>query len=333
MLTSDSRMRSRYFENNTEEERILIFQEYFDRDLESFFSSTIACCDECYDDFDAQWPGTVSHDIELQRGYTTVTEFLQNSRIQDDFYPEEIERFSKSLRCPNCTAVLDREFWIYEHPFNDREFSAALIEIAALASRAPFLLLTHPFAHEILDVIVELGKVAPPQLVTGSQFRARRNKNLPNPALADFGAPPAYVVSEGRYNHAGHPMIYLAAAEKTAFAEITAPGGSFHVAEMIWNSPLKILDLQLKSHAETRAEELLQCLARSSLCSAPRLDQGWEKREYVFTRFVADCALHAGFDAIRYGSTKDRDGSNLVILAPPADITTVAFLVAIRTLS
>ncbi|MET3524204.1 RES family NAD+ phosphorylase [Mesorhizobium abyssinicae] len=325
-------MKSRYFESNTEEERILIFQEYFDRDLESFFSSTIACCDECHDDFNARWPGTVSHDIELQRGYTTVDEFLRTSRIQDTFYPEEIERFSKFLRCPNCDAVLDGEFWIYEHPFSVREFSTALNEIAALASRAPFLLLTHPFAHEVLDVIVGLGKVALPQHVTGSQFRARRANGLPNPALADFGAPPAHAVSEGRYNHAGHPMIYLAAAERTAFVEIAAPGVSFHVAEMIWNGPMKILDLQLKPEAETRAEELIQCLARSSLCSAPRAGEGWVKREYVFTRFVADCALHAGFDAISYSSTKDRDGSNLVVLAPTDDIATVASLVGIRTL-
>lgn len=130
-------MRSRYYDNNTEEERVLIFQDHFDRDLESFFSSRIACCDECYEEFQMRWPGTVFHDIELQRGYITVDDFLRDSRIQDSFYPEEIERLSKSLTCPNCDMTLDGEFWIYEHPFDmPRDFSNALNEIAGLASHS-----------------------------------------------------------------------------------------------------------------------------------------------------------------------------------------------------
>jgi hypothetical protein len=326
-------MRSRYYEKNTEEERVLIFQDHFDRDLESFFSSQIACCDECYDEFQKRWPGTVSHDIELQRGYMTVDDFLRNSRIQDAFYPEEIERFSESLSCPNCDAVLDGEFWIYEHPFDvPREFSNALNEIASLASHSPFLLLTHPLAREAFDTIVALGLDARAEPIKRPQFRARRADSLPSPMLSDFGAPPAHVVAEGRYNHAGHPMIYLADAEKTAFAEIATPGVRFHVAELSLNLSLKILDLRLKPEAETRAENLIQCLARSSLCSAPRVGEGWVKREYVFTRFVADCARYAGFDAISYGSTKDSSGSNLVLLTPPNDIVTVASLIAVRTL-
>ncbi|GEC36493.1 hypothetical protein EME01_05650 [Sinorhizobium meliloti] len=263
----------------------------------------------------------------------TIDDFLRNSRVQDDFYPEEIERFSKSLTCPNCGSVLDGEFWIYEHPFDvPPEFSDALDEIAGLASRAPFLLLTHALAREVLDVIVALGVAALPQSVVGTQFRARKAANLPSPALTDFGAPPAHLVAEGRYNHAGHGMIYLAAAEKTAFAEIATPGDRFHVAEISLNTSLKILDLQPKPEAETPAEILIQCLARSSLCSAPRTGEGWVRREYVFTRFVADCAIYAGFDAISYGSTKHPSGANLVLLSPADDVATFASLIGVRTL-
>jgi hypothetical protein len=61
------------------------------------------------------------------------------------------------------------------------------------------------------------------------------------------------------------------------------------------------------------------------LCAAPRQGEGWNKPEYVFSRFVADCALHAGFHAIRYGSTKDPHGENLVLLQPGAFMSFATF--------
>ena len=48
--------------------------------------------------------------------------------------------------------------------------------------------------------------------------------------------------------------------------------------------------------------------------AAPRTTAGWMRSQYVFSRFVADCALSAGYDAIRYGSTKAPEGANYVFL-------------------
>lgn len=48
--------------------------------------------------------------------------------------------------------------------------------------------------------------------------------------------------------------------------------------------------------------------------------------EYAFTRFVADCARHAGFGAIRYGSVQDGEGVNVVVLEPPSDFSSIARL-------
>ncbi|MDX0481436.1 RES domain-containing protein [Sinorhizobium medicae] len=326
-------MRSKCFEANTEEERISIFQDYFERDIETFFTSSISCCTGCHDDFKAHWPGTVSHDVELQHGYQTVGDFIEQSRIQDAFHAEEIEHYSKFLECPNCGATLDREFWIYEHPFDvPREFFDQLGEIAQLADRAPFLLLTHEFAAEVFKIIqTEAMKVAP-ALIEGTLFRSRAAEEVPNPTLQDFAAPPAHVVSEGRYNHAAHPMMYLAKAKKTALEEVGSQGARFHVAEIELLSQFRVLNLSSLGEAETRAEIVFQCLARSALCAAPRLGEGWTKREYVFTRFIADCARHAGFDAIEFGSTKHPSGTNIVLLEPPATLDGFARLVTIETL-
>ncbi|MQW72042.1 RES domain-containing protein [Sinorhizobium medicae] len=57
-------------------------------------------------------------------------------------------------------------------------------------------------------------------------------------------------------------------------------------------------------------------MANSVLVAAPRIDRGWLRPEYVFSRFVADCAKSAGFEAIRYASTKSGDGENYVLLSP-----------------
>ncbi|MGX9424095.1 MULTISPECIES: RES domain-containing protein [Bradyrhizobium] len=71
---------------------------------------------------------------------------------------------------------------------------------------------------------------------------------------------------------------------------------------------------------------LLQALAQLALLSAPHSREGWVRREYIFSRFVADCAPAAGFDAIRYGSTKRPSGGNWVILAPADDLKSIASL-------
>ena len=325
-------MRSRHFESNTEEERIEIFQEYFDRDVESFFTSSIACCNKCKGEFDTLWPGSVSRDNEFQYGHTTVEFFLENSRIQDAFYPEEIERLARSLTCPQCDETLDGEFWIYEHPFDvPKDFFKSLSEIADLASRTPFMLLTHPFACKIREVVADLSVSEGAQSIDKTLYRARGAKDLLMPTFFDFGPPPAHLVAEGRYNHAGLPMLYLATREETALAEVASQAVPFHVIGMKLNSPLKVLDLELKDDAADGHESLVQCLSRSALCSAPRSGEGWVKREYVFTRFLADCAIHAGFDAIRYGSTKDPNGANLVLLTPGNDVAAFATQVGMRT--
>jgi len=52
-----------------------------------------------------------------------------------------------------------------------------------------------------------------------------------------------------------------------------------------------------------------------SLMSAKQDSTGWHRPKYVFSRFIADCAKSAGFDAIKYPSTMaGNECFNLVIL-------------------
>src|SRR5262249_27531707 len=59
---------------------------------------------------------------------------------------------------------------------------------------------------------------------------------------------------------------------------------------------------------------VLAAVLFSSLMSAPRNNEGWDRPAYTITRFVADCARFVSVDAIQYPSTRFGDGKNLVIL-------------------
>ena len=120
-------------------------------------------------------------------------------------------------------------------------------------------------------------------------------------------------------------MLYLAISAETAAAELGAPGKVCVVGELRLQKPLLILDL-VEIDENAADYELLEALANSALLAAPRTGDGWVKRQYVFSRFVADCARSAGFDAIRYGSTKLPEGSNYVLLEPPEDVALITLL-------
>jgi hypothetical protein len=82
-------------------------------------------------------------------------------------------------------------------------------------------------------------------------------------------------------------------------------------------APMKVLDLLDADAYESDDSDLLNALTYSSLTSAPHDGEGWHRPSYVFTRFLSDCAAAAGFDAIKYPSTRltAQNGSfNLVVL-------------------
>lgn len=322
-------MQSKNFSANTMEEQQEIFNDYFDRDLEHYFDSRISCCEHCYDEFCSEWPGTAARDERFLTSSIEIEYFLSQSRIQDDFYPEEIEFFAKQLKCPNCDSSLDGVFYIFEHSFKVNEFH--LNSIAELAHNSPFLLLSHPFAAKVFAAIKRKSATAD-MLPSGAiWYRGRIARDVPvTPTLADFGPPPAARVAEGRYNHAGHPMLYLANSPETVQKEMRVLD-PISIAKIELNLPCKVLDLMISDDVTDDDDEIIQCLARSALAAAPRKSNGWDRPEYVFTRFVADCARHAGFGAIKFGSVQCGEGVNVVILEAPADFASVACLIQVTT--
>lgn len=306
----------------TPEERSLLekedqygFEELFYRALESWFSSDIACCDECYDDFLEYWPHAYSADnAAFQCSSIDMGSFYSGSRIREFYTEEEFFRLLKMVPCPRCGSELKYNIWPYTLPFDVvNGFESKILEIYNISQSTPFLLLKHQFAQDVYEAISNLSSRTEASLLEESLFRARLSSSLSNTDIAEFDFPPNKVVSEGRYNHAGMPVLYLASSPETCFHEMREV--SCHLAEIRIREEVKILDLINSYEAHEEYSDLLKTLVYSALISAKQDSTGWHKPKYIFSRFVADCAKSAEFDAIKYPSTRiGNDCFNLVVI-------------------
>lgn len=232
------------------------------------------------------------------------------------------------LSCPTCGSDLRPETWIwpYHLPFNiPTGFELAVEEIAKISTKAPFLLLTHPFAIQVFELVKRLSFESRAQPIGERLYRARSFGLTVDETVSTFDFPPAQYVAEGRYNHAGRPVLYVASRIETCVAEMR--DADCLIMGFDFSPVINTLDLvNLDAYGE-EDEELLSALCYSSLASAPATGLGWDKPAYVFTRFLADCAAFAGFDAIKYPSSRlgSQDGSfNLVILNKAFSLATHA---------
>ena len=296
-------------EEDTIEEDPFWFEDLFYRDLESWFSSDIACCDECYDDFLENWPHAYSADKEaFQRSSIDMVSFYSGSRLQECYTKEQFDDFIRLIHCPRCGAKLSGNIWPYTLPFDlIDDFESIIYEIANIANKTPFLLLDHPFARKVYEAIIELAKESTTKRHEKPLYRARTKKSLVSKEINEFDFPPNKYVKEERYNHAGIPALYLGSDSETCFFELRET--QCIIAEIEIQSTLKILDLTDTYEHHPKHSDLLNTLVYSALMSARQDDSGWYKPKYIFTRFISDCANAAGFDAIKYPSTR-RNGQN-----------------------
>lgn len=307
------------------------FEELFFRDIESWFSNDIACCDNCYDDFLKYWPYAYSErNAEFQRNGISLEAFYAGSRLQDYYTEDEFFKYLKTIECPRCGSDLKHNIWAYELPFNVIDsFELKIEEIKEVARKTPFLLLNNSFAKDVMDALVKLSEQTKPIKLETSLFRARVASQIYELAPSEFDFTPAKYVPEGRYNHAGSPVLYLGSDQETCYQEIREV--PCYIAEIKIKKELKILDLTNTFDYEQDISDLLSTLVFSALLSAKQQETGWYKPEYIFSRFVSDCAKHAGFDAIKYPSTRlSIDSFNIVIMNTTFSLASGSELVAIE---
>lgn len=300
----------------SEEEKVAVFEELFLKDVESWFSQDIGCCDNCYDDFIAKWPYAYSADnAKFQCNSIDLGTFYSGSRLSQYYSKREYDRLLPSIRCPNCGESLTHNIWPYELPFEPPEdYESILDEIAERAAATPFLLLEQPFCGKVRDVIQALFQTTKEAAADGYFARGRSLPPDHVPELRDFDFPPADKVKEGRYNHAGDPVLYLASSEEVCRVEMRE-AKDLCIARFRFPVKLRVLDLMNPHEQEGEHAKTLSFMVFSALLSARSKDRGYERPEYVFSRFVKDCAQSAGFDAVRYPSTRVGVAkSNLVVI-------------------
>lgn len=300
----------------TEEEKADVFEELFMHEVESWFTADIACCDNCYDDFVAEWPYAYSADeAQFQCQSIDLGCFYSGSRLSESYTEEEFKKHLPNIKCPNCGGSLTHNMWPYTLPFTPpKNYGLILDELAQRASETPFLLLEYPFCTKVRDAIADISAKSSPSTSNDFLFRGRSLAPTSSPSIGDFEFPPAEFVKEGRYNHAGDPVLYLASSEEVCKAEMRN-ATNLHIAKFRFPVPLKILDLMSPHETDDEHSDILSFIVFSTLLSAKSQDKGFSRPEYVFSRFIKDCAKSLGFDAIRYPSTRVGTARfNLVII-------------------
>ena len=291
------------------------FEDVFLQELDSWFSADIACCDRCYEKFLKMWPTAYSADSEeFQRNQIQLDSFYDGSRINAFYSREQFERLLQDLDCPRCGEKLGYTLYPYELPFDvPEEFEKNVAAIGAIANETPFLLLKNEFAQNVLATLEGLSQSTRATKMPLGLFRARGLEGLKEISVEQFDFANPMFVGEGRYNHAGQPVLYLGDSKETCFHELR--GIHCAIAEIALDGDLKVLDLATPYDSHEDQSDLLNSLAFSALLSTPQEATGYQKPAYVFSRFVADCARSSGFDAIRYPSTRaSAQAYNLVIL-------------------
>lgn len=299
-------------EGLTEENLLNALTEMFYNDLEKWFDAGTFYCESCVDDFIKKWPGIYSRDLQFQKNTIDLDSFYDGGRIQDLFTKEEFDNLIKEMTCPNCGNKISSYIFPYDMRFDvPNNFEFDIDEIAKFADSTPFLMLSHPFAKQVYDEINALSGLTNNSLSENTLYRARRYEENHEYTANDFLAADKSLIKEGRYNHAGKQVLYLGEDENTCFLETRSPTLGIMLAEVEIHKNLKILDLMSD---DLEGNNIIQAISASSLMSSPSEGEGWYKPHYVFTRFVADVAMAAGFDAIRYPSVRTNTGNNIVIL-------------------
>lgn len=307
----------------------LFFLDNFVRALDSYFSADISCCDSCHDEFLNFWPlANEANNYEFQRQSIDIDTFFSTSKLAPLYTEEEWNILKTQISCPRCGSTIDGFMWVYDLPFaydiDTYQFESDIETLSELSNSTPFLLLKNEFANSIHNILTYVGENTSPSAIEGSLYRARLSNQISELSFDEFGPAPKKFIQEGRYNHAGQQVLYLASDIETCYHEIGSQ--LCYVAECKINAPIKILDLSSPEDSHTSFSENLSALTYSALLSKKLSTEGYNKPVYIFSRFVADCARYAGFDAIKYPSTKCTGSNyNLVILTEDIFTTNIEY--------
>jgi len=304
-------------------EELCGFVELFWDQLDSHYSTDFFLCDCCIEEFKKKWAGISLIDESFKGNSISLDDFYSESRLNLGFTPPDYKEFIRGMTCPFCKKVFEHNIWPYKLKLDLDKFFEEIDDIAILAKRTPFMLLLHPFGEKVYDLINKMYEETEDSWFDFKLYRCRKlddSSQVYPPS--EMGAPPDNKAKEGRFNHVGFGYLYVSTTEDVSCKEVRS-NKSFSVcmAEIKVLKPLKILDLTDIQNNKHR-DELYKSLISSALIYNSPKSEDWDKTEYIFTRFIADCALYVGFEGINYKSRYSYEGENFVIFK---DKTSVDF--------
>ncbi len=189
-----------------------------------------------------------------------------------------------------------------------------LDEFQDYITQYPSLGAYHSTGKKIINAI---RAMQPTTINTSTYFRAREVSESRVFSHNDLDAPESeYVTKEGRYNHIGIPVLYLASDKETCVSEMM----EINESKLLWFQEfnvynVRILDLTTKpgESISTQHSLLIAALIYEGVINQDSKRESVWKPEYYIPRFVADVTKMVGnFDGIKFSSNRGQ-GSNLAL--------------------
>jgi hypothetical protein len=264
--------------------------------------------------------------------HTTLDELFYELKVPEKYWDE----ISENLYCPYCgkqgfepyedIGLEDKyDIRIQKH-INEAEckFGKEIRKFENDIELFPTLALENPLGRKILKEIKN-GAI-PLTNLSGKWIRARRVEDESILKSDQMYAPPKGKPGEGRYNHAGQSVLYLADNEDSAAQECL---GMINQSGIVWlqEFEIKLINniLNLKSNWDDLGPDngaLIVALLSSNILErkVENRNDKW-KPQYFATRFIADCARLRGLNGIMYNSTRSY-GTNIVLFKEADDFIT-----------
>jgi hypothetical protein len=244
--------------------------------------------------------------------HMTLKEIMDGAEVPEECQTEVAER----ARCPSCAGPHDLWEEVGYKPDEELQFeelweewqnehSDELNDFYLHLERFPYLGTVHRLGRRIYDSIRNFPAC---EIENEEWFRARRLHDGRDMSPADFFPPDPErnIVGEGRFNHFGQSVLYLArtahgaALETMQEAETRAWVQKFRIRRLE-----RIMDL---TSQEYWAEEGVPVVAIGLIHSGVlerrvQRTKSW-KPEYFIARFIADCARSQGFSGIEFKSAQ-----------------------------
>ena len=269
----------------------------------------IAYCITCqpYDGGDVVW---------IFGNRTDLEELFDEYEVPDNLR----EELAVNLHCQNCGRELCRYDDIglktqteleADRRWNDwhQNYDWKIEEFGDFLEKYPYLGLNHEIGEKLHSTISNFPKT---DIKEEIWWRARTPMGRKRLSIKSM-YPPKFPKAEGRFNHYGQSVFYLASMAEAAMMEILGKGECLcWVQQFTIKEVSNLLDLSSNVFAEEDVPILALGLINVKLPSIVSNKKSPWKPEYFIPRFIADCAKHQGFSGIIFNSPKHYE-RNLVL--------------------